>query len=100
MAELFPVDKETLSNYIKRSDIGATALIQSSMHKHIYGGRKPWPSHTSSRYCPVCNLCQALETLRQIIIQLPQEIQEKALFNITEPEPNQPYDFISFTIQY
>ncbi len=72
MEELFPMDKETLDIYYARTDIATNKCIESSIYKHIYGGRKPWPSHTSSRYCPICTLSQQVETYRQIIESLSQ----------------------------
>lgn len=70
MDEFFPVTNETLDIYYARTAIATHELIESSMYKHIYGGRKPWPSHTSSRYCPICVLCQQVETYRQLIEKL------------------------------
>jgi len=78
MEELLPVNNETLDIFYARSDIASNKLIEHSMHKHIYGGRKPWPSHTSSRYCPICTLCQQVETYRQIIQSLA-ELQDVSL---------------------
>ncbi len=68
MEELFPVQDEELSTYISRTATASNKLIEHSMYKHIYGGRKPWPSHTATRYCPVCTLCQFVTNLTDIII--------------------------------
>ncbi len=95
MEELYPVNDETVSTYLKRTEIASDQLIQSSMHKHIFGGRKPWPSHTSSRYCPVCTLCQFVETLTQILQLLPDT---KLKFIVTPPEPNKPFSFTTLEL--
>ncbi len=68
MEELYPVQDEELSTYISRTATASSKLIEHSMYKHIYGGRKPWPSHTATRYCPVCTLCQFVNNLTDIII--------------------------------
>ncbi len=78
MEEFNPVQDELLSTYISRTAIATEKLIEHSMFKHIYGGRKPWPSHTSTRYCPVCTLCQFVNTLRATLISL-SEIQDISL---------------------
>ncbi len=75
MEELWPVNGENCATYLARTSIASTELIKHAMHKHIYGGRKPWPSHTSTRYCPVCTLCQLVNTLTDILIAL-SEIQD------------------------
>jgi len=70
MQEFFPIDKENLTNYISRTNLAAEKCIESSIYKHLYGGKKPWPSHTTSRYCPICILAQQVEQLRQLIISI------------------------------
>ncbi len=83
MEELFPQDNEELSTYISRTSTASNKLIEHSMYKHIYGGRKPWPSHTATRYCPVCTLCQFVNNLTDIIIAFSQYTDiSKFRFNI------------------
>ncbi len=70
MEEFFPIDQEVVSTYIARTNMASNKIIESSIHKHLYGGAKVWPCHTTSRYCPVCILAQQVEQLRQLIIAL------------------------------
>ncbi len=70
MQEFFPIDKESLTNYIARTNLSSQKIIESSVHKHLYGGKKVWPCHTTSRYCPICILAQQVEQLRQLIIAI------------------------------
>ncbi len=66
MEEFYPIDKENLATYLARTSIAEEKIIEHSMYKHIYSGRKPWPSHTSTRYCPVCTLCQFVNIWREL----------------------------------
>lgn len=70
MAEFYPVDGEPVDIYISRTNLISTKIIESSIHKHLYGGKKVWPCHTTTRYCPVCILAQQVEQCRNIIISL------------------------------
>ncbi len=70
MEELNPVNEEYVTSFIARTAIATEKLIEHSMYKHIYGGRKPWPSHTATRYCPVCTLCQFVNLFRDFCIEL------------------------------
>ncbi len=70
MQEFFPINGEPLTNYISRTNLSSEKIIESSVHKHLYGGKKVWPCHTTSRYCPICILAQQVEQLRQIITTL------------------------------
>ncbi len=83
MEEFYPQENEELSTYISRTATATNKLIEHSMHKHIYGGRKPWPSHTSTRYCPVCTLCQFVNNLTDIILAFSEQVDiSKFRFNI------------------
>jgi len=70
MQEFYPIDKEPVSTYISRTNTASQKVIESSIYKHLYGGKKVWPCHTTTRYCPVCILAQQVEALRQIVIAL------------------------------
>ncbi len=70
MEEFYPVEAEELTTYISRTNIASTKIVQSSVYKHLYGGKKVWPCHTTTRYCPVCILAQQVEIRRKIIISL------------------------------
>ncbi len=70
MEEFYPIEQEQVSTYISRTNLASTKIVQSSVYKHLYGGKKVWPCHTTTRYCPVCILAQQVEILRKIIIAL------------------------------
>ncbi len=68
--DIMPVHNENLVTFHSRTELSATESIKYAQNKHIYGGRKPWPSHTNSATCPVCTLSQQVETYRQILLSL------------------------------
>jgi hypothetical protein len=68
-----PVNAEQLITYIQRSDKPVQALQEYAMHRHLYGTSKTWPCHTQGRHCPVCDLCQESEILRQLLIKMMQK---------------------------
>jgi hypothetical protein len=70
MEELLPVQDERLATYFERSRLARNALIEYSMHRHLYGTSKTWPCHTQSRYCPVCTLCQEVQIGTSILQSL------------------------------
>ena len=65
--EAWPVDKEPLTTWINRTSIHEKELIEHIMYKHIFGGKRPWPSHTTSRYCPVCVLAQFVNVTKAVM---------------------------------
>ncbi len=97
MAEFYPIDGETMDIYIARTQLAEEKLIEHSMYKHIFGGRKPWPSHTSTRYCPVCTLCQFVNIHRDIWLSLSQ-IMDVSKFKIhVKPTPDKPFNEVSIS---
>ncbi len=96
MQEFFPIDREPLSIYISRTNLSSKKIIESSVHKHLYGGKKVWPCHTTSRYCPICILAQQVEQLRQIIIAL-SETQDISVLNLKVTNSDHP-DYPNITI--
>jgi hypothetical protein len=62
-----PVNAEQLITYIQRSQRPIEELVEYSMHRHLFGTSKTWPCHTQSRHCMVCDLCQEVTTLRQLL---------------------------------
>ena len=68
-----PVSSEQLITYIQRSDISIKELVEYSMHRHLYGTSKTWPCHTQARHCLVCDLCQEVTTLRQLLKAIAKE---------------------------
>ncbi len=68
MQEFWPINGESVSNYLARTNLSSKQIIESSVHKHLYGGKKVWPCHTTSRYCPICILSQHVEMLRQMLV--------------------------------
>ncbi len=96
MQEFFPIDLEPVSIYIARTNVQSEKIIQSSVSKHLYGGKKVWPCHTTSRYCPICILAQQVEQLRQIIISL-SETQDMSLLILKVSTSDHP-DYPNVTI--
>ncbi len=66
MEELFPINGETLETYLKRTDIAESKLIEYSINHHLYGTKRVWSCHTSSRYCFICTLSQFLNSNRAL----------------------------------
>lgn len=58
MEELLPVNGELLTNYLKRTEIAETKLVEHSIYQHLFGTKQTWACHTSSRYCFICTLSQ------------------------------------------
>ncbi len=70
MEELQPMDGEFLSNYIKRTELAEQKLIEYSINHHLYGTKRVWSCHTSSRYCFICTMAQYLQNNRSILLSL------------------------------
>ncbi len=64
MEELFPEENEPMENWIRRTARHVHKLVEYAHHQHVYGTKRTWSCHESSRYCFICVLCQCLENLR------------------------------------
>ncbi len=73
MEELLPVDGELLTTYIQRTDIAESKLCEHSIQHHLFGTKRTWSCHTSSRYCFICTLAQYINVNRSLYNSL-QEI--------------------------
>jgi hypothetical protein len=66
MEELLPIDGEPILNFIQRTDIAESKLTQYSVQHHLYGTKRVWSCHTSSRYCFICTMAQYINVNRAI----------------------------------
>ncbi len=64
--EILPVDKELVSVWIERTLLHTTKLTEYSRYQHIYGTKRTWSCHESSRYCFICTLCDFVDVLRMM----------------------------------
>lgn len=61
MQELNPVDGEPLETYLKRKSIAEAKLTEYAITHHLYGTKRAWSCHTSSRYCFICTMAQLID---------------------------------------
>ncbi len=66
MEEFHPIHEETLTNYLKRTDIAENKLCEYGINHHLFGTKKTWSCHESSRYCFICTFAQYINTHRAI----------------------------------
>ncbi len=89
MTELNPVDGETLTNFIKRTDIAENEVIKYAIQHHLFGTRKgAWACHTTTRYCFICVTAQFLNICRTLFTQLPPEITDNFILEVFDDEEN------------
>lgn len=70
MEELLPMDNEPLDNYIQRSAIAEQKLTEHAIQHHLYGTKRVWSCHTSSRYCFICTMAQYININRSLFMML------------------------------
>lgn len=90
MEELLPVDGELLTTYIKRSSVAEQKLTEHSIQHHLYGTKKVWACHTSSRYCFICTMAQYVNVHRALWNSLADVIDISKItisVNVVEGEP-------------
>lgn len=58
MEEIIPIPNEELLTYVQRAYSSRRRQVEYLMHRHIYGTKRTWPCHTTTRTCPVCAMCQ------------------------------------------
>ncbi len=68
--ELFPEENEPLDIWLRRTARHVHKLVEYSQHQHVYGTKRTWSCHASSRYCFICTLCQMIENLRNTSIDM------------------------------
>lgn len=61
--EIFPVHGEEVWSWIQRTKLHAREITEHSRYYHTRGTSKPWPSHSSGRYCPMCTTCDFIDIL-------------------------------------
>ncbi len=70
MEELFPEENEPLEVWIRRTARHVHKLVEYAHHQHVYGTKRTWSCHQSSRYCFICVMAQMLETIRNVSMDL------------------------------
>lgn len=68
--ELFPVQNEELESWIRRSAVHVHKLTEYAYHHHIYGTKRTWSCHESSRYCFICTLSTLLQVIRNMAMDI------------------------------
>lgn len=68
MEELLPIDGESLDNFVKRTAIAEQKLVEHAVAHHLYGTKRVWSCHTTSRYCFICTMAQFIECTRAILM--------------------------------
>ncbi len=62
--ELFPEEQEPLEIWLRRTARHVHKLVEYAQHQHVYGTKRTWSCHESSRYCFICTLCSMVENIR------------------------------------
>ncbi len=93
--ELFPEDQEPLAIWLRRTARHVHQLTEYAQHQHVYGTKRTWSCHESSRYCFICTLCSMVENLRNTsmdmlsLIDTPQKfVKDKQGFRIQPIKTN------------
>ncbi len=68
--EILPIDKELVSVWVERTSSHTVKLTEYSRNQHIYGTKRTWSCHDSSRYCFICTLCDFVDVLRMMAISI------------------------------
>jgi hypothetical protein len=82
MEELLPIDGEPLDNYIERTNIAEQKLTEHAIQHHLYGTKRVWSCHTSSRYCFICTMAQYINTTRSILMMMKDLEKTKYIINV------------------
>ncbi len=72
--ELFPEENEPLDIWVRRTARHVHKLTEYSQHQHVYGTKRTWSCHASSRYCFICTLCTMLDCIRNVSIDMIEHI--------------------------
>ena len=89
MEELLPINEEPLWNFIKRTEIAEQKLVEHAINHHLYGTKRVWSCHTSSRYCFICTMAQYINVTRSLFLSMPEEEIKKFYISVTE-QPDSP----------
>ena len=90
MEELLPYDTQLLSDWLKQAEIAEEQLTKNAVHHHLYGTKKAWACHTTSRYCFICVMAQYINTHRSIYMLLGEKYDlAKIRIHVTYPEQDQ-----------
>lgn len=73
MLELIPINKEEMGTYLQRSEIADRELIKSAIYRHLFGTKKTWSCHTTTRYCIICTMAQELNVMRALLTAVSQK---------------------------
>ncbi len=68
--EIFPVDGEENESWVRRTAVHIHKLTEYAYHHHIYGTKRKWACHESSRYCFICTLCNIIEVIRNMSMDM------------------------------
>lgn len=97
MEELLPTNNENVITFLQRSDLASSKLIEYSINHHLYGTKRVWSCHTTSRYCFICTLSQFLNILRSTLSSISDLVDlTKLYFKITQQD--NPDEDPTFTI--
>ena len=80
MEELHPHDGESLHSFLERSDTASQKVAEHGIYHHLFGTKKTWACHTTSRYCFICVLAQENECYRMLFQSLREEFDLYRLF--------------------
>jgi len=72
--ELFPEEEEELETWLRRTARHVHKLTEYAYHQHIYGTKRTWSCHESSRYCFICTLSNLLQNYRNMAQDMHQHI--------------------------
>jgi hypothetical protein len=82
MDELSPISGENLKTFIKRTSLAERKLTEYAVTHHLYGTKRVWSCHTSSRYCFICTMAQYIEVNRMVLEHIPKP--ENYIINIDD----------------
>ncbi len=68
--EILPINNEELKTWVERTTVHTIKLTEYSRDHHIYGTKRVWACHSSSRYCFICTLCDFVDILRSLALSI------------------------------
>ncbi len=77
--EILPLDKEKLDIWIRRTAQHTVKLTDYARYQHIYGTKRTWSCHDSSRYCFICTLCDFVDILRCLAVSIMEKFPDTPL---------------------
>jgi len=82
--ELYPENGEHLDTWIRRSARHVHKLSEYAYHQHIYGTKRTWSCHESSRYCFICTMASFIEVLRNMAMDMLEHLKEPLKWVVSE----------------